>query len=312
MAAAEPVETRIMKRIFLGSQGLRAGYRAVIFAVLALILGGIGAAVGKRLTMHLGDPWQAVSMLASEALGFLGVFIAASIFALFERRKVRVYGLPLRGAFGKHFWQGAAWGFGMLSVVIGCMAATHTYSAGTLAISGRDIVKYGVLWALTFLGVGLFEEYMFRGYLQYTLTWGMGFWPAAITTSILFALVHRGNKGETWFGLFSILVIAILLCTGLRRTGTLWWAVGWHMAWDWAQSFLYSVPDSGTYSYGCLLKSKISGNKWLSGGTVGPEASIFAVIVVAVAILIVAKLYPVAKYPQPDEAPLATPPPEAA
>jgi hypothetical protein len=49
-----------------------------------------------------------------------------------------------------------------------------------------------------------------------------------------------------------------------------------HSAWDWGESFFYSVPDSGIVVRGHLFNSRFHGPAWLTGGTVGPEASVFA------------------------------------
>src|SRR5436309_2588188 len=72
---------------------------------------------------------------------------------------------------------------------------------GSFALNLRDGLYYGVTWGVAFLMVGFFEEYMFRGYVQYTLTTAIGFWPTAILLSFLFAFVHKFNPGETWVGL---------------------------------------------------------------------------------------------------------------
>jgi len=55
-------------------------------------------------------------------------------------------------------------------------------------------------WGLAFLLSGLAEEFLFRGYAQFTLTTGMGFWPSAFLLSGLFGLVHASNGGENRFG----------------------------------------------------------------------------------------------------------------
>ena len=81
------------------------------------------------------------------------------------------------------------------------------------------IITATIAWALAFLAVGLAEEFLFRGYLQYTLTTGMGFWPSAVLLSALFGLAHSGNPGESKFGLLSVVVFALLFCVFLRRTG---------------------------------------------------------------------------------------------
>ena len=93
------------------------------------------------------------------------------------------------------------------------------------------------------------------------------------------------------------MLIALFLCLALRRTGNLWFAIGWHMAFDWGESFFYSTPNSGIHATGHMLKASLMGSKWLSGGTVGPEASVFDLIVTVAGILLLAKLYPTAKYP---------------
>ena len=208
------------------------------------------------------------------------------------------YGLPARGFLGKNFWSGALWGFVMLSFIVAMMAATHAYSVGGLALSTADLMKYGLLWALAFLMVGFFEEFSFRGYIQYTLTSGIGFWPAALITCLVFAGSHINNPGENWIGVVEIVLIALFLCLALRRTGNLWFAIGWHMSFDWGESFFYSTPNSGIQATGHMLKVSLTGSKWLSGGSVGPEASVFDLIVTIAGILLLAKLYPQAKYPE--------------
>ena len=97
--------------------------------------------------------------------------------------------------------------------------------------------------------------------------------------------------------MLEIVLIAVFLCLALRRTGNLWFAIGWHMAFDWGESFFYSTPNSGIQATGHMLRATLTGSKWLSGGSVGPEASVFDVIVTIAGILLLAKLYPDAKYP---------------
>ena len=69
------------------------------------------------------------------------------------------------------------------------------------------------------------------------------------------------------------------------------------MAFDWGESFFYSTPNSGIHATGHMLKASLMGSKWLSGGTVGPEASVFDLVVTVAGILLLAKIYPEARYP---------------
>ena len=90
--------------------------------------------------------------------------------------------------------------------------------------------------------------------------------------------------------------IGFFFCLTLRRTGNLWFAVGFHMAWDWGETFFYSVPDSGTIFPGHLLKSSFHGPRWLTGGMVGPEGSVLCFVVIAVTWAAFAMRYPEVKY----------------
>lgn len=73
-----------------------------------------------------------------------------------------------------------------------------------------------------------------------------------------------------------------VFCLSLWRTGSLWWAIGFHASWDWAQSFLYGVADSGLIVQHHLLATHPVGKPILSGGATGPEGSIFILPVMAV------------------------------
>ena len=74
----------------------------------------------------------------------------------------------------------------------------------------------------------------------------------------------------------------------LRRTGNLWFMVGFHAASDYAETFIYSTPDSGMLAQGHMLNSSFHGARWLTGGTIGPEGS---VLVLGVLVLLLAAVY---------------------
>jgi hypothetical protein len=81
----------------------------------------------------------------------------------------------------------------------------------------------------------------------------------------------------------------------LHRTGNLWYAVGWHASFDWGETYLFSVPNSGTVMQGHLSNSILHGPTWLTGGSVGPEGSVFCFVTMGLQLLIVAWLFPAKK-----------------
>ena len=142
-------------------------------------------------------------------------------------------------------------------------------------------------------------SHRFRGYAQFVLSEGIVFWPAAFLLSASFGALHLQNPGEGWVGALSVTVFGLFACFTLRRTGSLWFAVGFHAAGDFAETFLYSVPDSGMLAKGHLLNSNLHGPRWLTGGTIGPEGSVFDFLLFLMVFVIFAWLYPPLKPENP-------------
>jgi membrane protease YdiL (CAAX protease family) len=278
--------------IFLNDRGLRAGWRLLVYA---LFVTGLGFGVGIALFQFV-PPLHSLSfsgyLFADEAFCFLVVFGGALIMARLERRPAGVYGLPVQGAFGKLFWQGCLFGLAEISALIGMVSAFGAYSFGSIALSGRELLHWGILWAIFFILVGLFEEFLFRGYTLFTLAEGVGFWPAAILLSCLFGAVHLDNPGEDWEGAASVATIGLVFAFALRRTGNLWFAVGWHASFDFGETFLYSVPNSGVVFEGHLSNASLHGANWLTGGSVGPEGSVFSFVTMGISALAIHLLFP--------------------
>lgn len=281
-------------KVFFGPNGLRAGWRALLFVMIVVGL-FLWLLVAVRFFLagktHFGvSQLTPVGLGASEFTIFALTSIAALIMSRMENRKYGDYGLPIRLAFRRNFWLGTLIGFLSISACLLAIFAFRGFRLTGLAIHGLSILSATAAWGLAFAIVGLAEEFAFRGYLQYTLTTGMGFWPSAVLLSALFGLAHSGNPGESKFGLLSVVAFALLFCLFLRRTGNLWLAVGFHGGWDWGQTFFYGVRDSGIAPYHSLLNSDFSGSRWITGGTVGPEASIFTPIVLAIVALVFASV----------------------
>jgi len=282
------------KRIFWNEREFRAGWRLLIYLLFVVLftLGGTFLATVLHFPQVARTSFTVTAMLVQEVTGVIVTFAAARIMGLLEARPFSSYGLPLRGAFGARFWQGAVWGIAMITAIIFLIRVFHGYSFGEVALRGSAVWDYALLWGAVFVFVGLFEEFLFRGYAQFTVATGIGFWSAATVLSAAFGAIHLRNPGEGKIGALGVFVIAMFFCLTLRRTGNLWFAVGLHAAFDWGETFLFSVPDSGIVAPGHLLNSSFHGPVWLTGGTVGPEGSAIAFLVVGIAALIFARVFP--------------------
>jgi membrane protease YdiL (CAAX protease family) len=220
--------------------------------------------------------------------------------ARFERRAFGSYGLALRSGFLRRFAVGAVWGIIPLAAFLVGLHALHVADFAGSDVTGPALVRAGILYAIAFILTGLFEESAMRGYPLYTLMRSVGFWPAAVITSALFALVHVGNSGEAIVGLIAVFVVGMIFCLMVRRTGDLWFAIGNHFAWDYGETFIFGVPDSGTTASGHLLTTHLHGSRWLTGGSVGPEGSVLVFVVLGVLALAFHFAYPRAKLVSAD------------
>lgn len=305
-----PPEPPLMNRILKGPNGLRAGWRIFLYIVIVVILSSTTRFVVRKIThppqhrqkLTLDLPGQTIR---GEWIGFAISALAALIMARIEKQRWGNYGMPWRNALRSRFWFGAVFGFAGLSCVMLSLHLAHCYYIDGLALHGAEIWKYAGLWMLAFVGVGFFEEFTARGYLQYTLSSGIGFWISAVITSALFFVGHIGNSGENILGLIDVFLFGMLACFIWWRTGDLWLAVGFHAFWDWGLSFFYSVPDSGIPAMGHLFNIRMQGPAWLSGGNAGPEGSAINLVFDLLYFVIIALIFPKKQFVDMNERRLA-------
>lgn len=331
---AAPADPTPPNHILYGPFGLRAGWSLLIYLLIAgLIIFGIhglsvqvkhakesaaaaaahaaGKPVPPPIKADPTKPQPLSSIFIGETLIFGAFLFLSWVMSTIEHRKLSAFGLG-----GTHpiprFLVGAVWGVIAISLLIFTLHASHLLTFDSQLDHGRGIFFWGALQLLAFFLVGLVEEYVFRGYLQFTLTRGLvsvgnlisrprarvvGFWLAAVITSAIFLAAHISNSGENWLGLFQVFLAGLLFIVALWRTGSLWWGIGFHMTWDWGQSFLYGVPDSGGLMQGRLFATHALGNPLYSGGTVGPEGSVLCIPVLLLAIVVLLFTHPSAQPP---------------
>ncbi len=86
-------------------------------------------------------------------------------------------------------------------------------------------------------------------------------------------------------------MIGFVFCVSVRLTGSAWWAIGCHAAWDWAQTFFYGTADSGKVATEHFLTTTPAGNALWSGGTDGPEGSLLVLGVLVLLLLALLVIY---------------------
>ncbi|HVA33897.1 MAG TPA: CPBP family intramembrane glutamic endopeptidase [Candidatus Baltobacteraceae bacterium] len=273
-------------RAFVGSdRKLRPIWRAVLFFVLGnfalpMLLATPVSAVAKAL--HVGDELSAGSIAFYEGLLLAIALLLTWLFGMYEGKRVDDYGLPVRAAFGRRFWEGFAIGILNAGLVAAGMIALGGMTIHGFALHGPSLLWAGLGWLGANVAVGLGEEMWYRGYLLQSLWKSLGFWPASIVIALLFASDHYFFKqGENVWDVITLVSLSLWVCYSVLRTGTLWLAVGYHVAFDYMQLFVIGTKNGNLVPVNHLLDVTFSGPAWITGGVLGTEASFLMYPIIA-------------------------------
>jgi uncharacterized protein len=190
---------------------------------------------------------------------------------LIERRPVSE--LALAGM-GRELGIGFVIGFGLYAASIFVLMVMGIYR-----VAGFNPVSFLLTAIPMAVSAAVFEELLFRGVLFRIVEEWLGSWVALVVSSVVFGGVHLMNPEATMTGAIFIAIEAgILLGAAYMLTRRLWMSMGFHAAWNWTQSAVFSGVVSGADSDPGLIKPVIDGPALLTGGQFGLEASIIAAL----------------------------------
>jgi uncharacterized protein len=268
-----------MSGIIFGTDGkIRPLWRAILFILIsiatALTIGKwFGVWVTGRLTVRPGLSPEGIAL--GECENFIAAFVPTAIFALYERRRIDSYGLPIGRAFGGQTLEGFVLGVLVAGAVALGMIVLGGMQIRGFALTGHALAVAALGWLGANILVGIAEEFYFRSYVLQTFWKSIGFWPAAGVIALLFAAVHYFFKpGENIYDVITLVLFSLLMSYSFLRTGTLWFAVGFHCAFDYMQLFIIGTPNGTLTPVDRLLDVTFNGPAWLTGGVLGTEASV--------------------------------------
>jgi hypothetical protein len=218
----------------------------------------------------------------NEALAFVGILLAC-IAAL------ACYAVAVR--LGEDRWPteisartalpglaaGALLGLLMMAALMGVLAVTGLY----------DVTVVGAAPAWTGLGLALqaavTEELWMRALLFRLLWRAVGPTSAFAVAALVFAALHLPNPGANSLSAATVAIAGLMFCALYVLTGRLWVPMGLHLAWNLTQGYLFGATVSGADIGTSIAVSttRLGAPAWLTGGDFGPEASVFALILVS-------------------------------
>ena len=266
--------------------GRRLWLRAVVWLVLMFFL--TAAAFGLPLQAaadHLPPGNRVAQLLGIIVAGTIALSCYVVAVRLGEARWASELGLrralPELGI-------GLALGLVMMTGLMTVLAATGSY----------DITLHGSASPWPALGLAIqaavTEELWMRALLLRLLWRAFGPLPAFIIAALVFGGLHLANPGATALAGATVVAAGVMFCALYALTGRLWLPIGLHLAWNFAQGYLFGTAVSGGDLGGSLAVStpRPGAPDWLTGGSFGPEASVLALVLVgsvAVAVLVISR-----------------------
>ena len=216
-----------------------------------------------------GEPLKAIGIVIVWAA--LGIAVYLGLVRLIERRRPAELSLSRSG---RELGIGAAVGAGLYTVCVLILMVLGIYR-----IDGLNPWSYMLPAVAMALSSGILEELVFRAVLFRVVEEWLGSWVSLAVSSLVFGFVHLINPAATVLGAVFISVEAgLLLAAAYMLTRRLWMSIGFHIAWNYTQSGIFSGIVSGGDTDPGLLKSNIDGPVLLTGGTFGLEASLTAFV----------------------------------
>jgi hypothetical protein len=252
---------------------VRSGWGWALLRLTLFVASALGLTALLGLLVPPGLVGGSLALLAASLL-------AGWALLAWDGRPPGALGLVVDAGAPAEAGRGLLLGMGAAALVVAGIAlgggVRWTREAGTLG--GFALGGLGLLARLTLPAAA--EEVALRGYLLQAAALGFGRGPALVGTSVLFGLLHAANPEVGVQGMIGITAAGLLLGALVLRAGSLWWAVGAHLGWNWALAWPADLSVSGL-DLGDTpgLEGRPTGPEWLSGGAFGPEASAVAVLV---------------------------------
>ena len=261
--------------------------------VLAPLLGRADVSVGASSLEDLGP----AVLFGNYAMMIAGLLVAGYVMVrFFDRRPFAGIGFGLHERWGTELLTGLVLGALFITAVV---LLQSLFGAVRLSPAGGDageILTRLLVNAALFACVAVFEELAFRGYALQLLEEGFslfgdraGKWIAALLLSIPFGVTHYFNTGGTLTGAISTGLAGLILSLAYFRTRSLWLPIGMHITWNFFMAAVYSLPVSGETRPGTPFHAAVDGPVWGTGGSFGPEGSLFAFLMMIILAVVLAR-----------------------
>ena len=254
--------------------------RVLLFAALFVALYPGGFTLLKReagVQMSNGAQASSIADLFLVQITFTACAVLANaLMLIFWREPLSHAGLGGTRR-GRDLAIGVVAGAVAMAGLIALLSVFGAVRLSGILLTAKSAAFYASSYCALFAMAAVAEQGVMRAYALFHLSRALGFWPAAIVLALLFGLMHLGNGAESLGGAGVAALFGGVMAYSFKRSGGLWFAVGVQAAWDFMETFVFGVPNSGRVAPGALIQAGLQGPTFLTGGSAGPEGSVLAV-----------------------------------
>ena len=218
---------------------------AVWTCILAYVLILAGQLIGELAVLVSGALKSDLGTTAGLYFSFAGIWLVLFLNALIKKNRplFKAYGTGCRGNNAVNLLIGYLIGIGMNGAAI-LMAWMH--GDIRMYFDKFELVPFIILFIAVFVQSAA-EEMICRGFIYQRVlrTYRGRFWLAVIINSVFFGMIHLGNNGISAMAVVDLVVTGLLFSAMVYYFDSLWMAMAAHAGWNFTQSILAGLPNSG-------------------------------------------------------------------
>ena len=218
---------------------------AIWTCILAYLLILAGQIIGELVMLVSGAYKTDLGLTAGLYFSFISIWFVLILNGLIKKNRplFKAYGTGCKGNNALNLLIGYLIGIGMNGAAI-LMAWLH--GDIRMYFDKFELIPFVILFIAVFVQSAA-EEMVCRGFIYQRVlrTYRNKFWLAVLINSVFFGLIHLGNDGISALAVVDLVVTGLLFSAMVYYFDSLWMAMAAHAGWNFTQSILAGLPNSG-------------------------------------------------------------------
>ncbi len=271
-----------MKKIFLGKDNLLRGGWQIVVCFLTFLLSTVVFQLVFGLVIQFGFGGQlseVANRLLSTVMDVGVAVILVFVFVKINRASIRAIGFDSIKNSWKQFIVGS-----VAAIVSIAVLSVFSYVIGDYHIVTIGFSPMIILYFVSFIGTGIIEEVLCRGFMQQALSPRWGTTLAILFPSVLFGALHLANPHFSVIAMLNTALVGIVFGIFTFMYNNLAAAIGYHIFWNFFLGNIFGVAVSGGGDRASLITSQMDRDTIWTGGEYGFEGGLACTILIIITI----------------------------